>query len=91
MEDIIGYVMIAILFVAVMIVLIGLLLTPGKPKISLISNKDLVDTKNIVYATKCSANWQVIDRSGLYIIKCRDCGTILAEGGTPKCLKDGKD
>lgn len=41
----------------------------------------------IVFAERCKANWQVININGsVYHIKCRRCGTYVAEGGTPKCL-----
>ncbi len=40
------------------------------------------------YEVKCGASWQVIGMNGVAgKLKCRFCKTVVASGGTPKCLK----
>lgn len=40
----------------------------------------------VLYERECPASWQVVDKGGKYIVKCRQCGTVVAGGGTPRCL-----
>lgn len=49
-------------------------------------NKEEIHKASI--GNPCDANWQVEDIRGVACyISCRNCGTVLQSGCTPKCLK----
>ena len=35
---------------------------------------------------ECGASWQVLSNGAFTRLKCRKCGVIIKDGGTPKCL-----
>jgi len=52
------------------------------------NKKKLVISSNTAHGKKCKANWQVQRHGATYTTKCRSCGVLVTDGGTPKCLNE---